>query len=161
MNVLAGQAFQIAKVMAAFIAPFCFGACSSEDTPGRSEHPAVVCTSEGGGPWVLRASGTLTRIRTENELIHRLDLKEKSYEWVLFTNVDKNSTTTHHFLIGDLVEMPKRERTLPFPRGPINAADTTPYPPFPTQSVQLNGEIREDLGPLRLRVVSGTKCPSI
>jgi len=160
MNVPAELAFRIAKVIAAFVTAFCFGACSPVDAPGRSEHPAVVCTSEGGGPWVLRASGTLTRIRTQNELMHRLDLKEKSYEWVLFTNADKSSTTTPRFLIGDLVEMPKRERTLPFPRGPINAADP-PYPPFPTQSVHVNGEIREDLGPLRLRVVSGTKCPSI
>ena len=161
MNVLAEQPLQIAKVMAAFATTFCLGACSPEDAPGRSEHPAVVCTSEAGGPWVLRARGTLTRTKLQNELIHRLDLKEKSYEWRLFTNVDKSNTTTpHSFLIGDLVEIPKRDQPLQFPRGPINAADPPLYPPFPTQSVHVNGEIRETLGPIRLWVASGTKCPS-
>jgi hypothetical protein len=161
MNVLPEQPPRMAKVMAAFAMAFCFGACSPEDAPGRSEHPAVVCTSEAGGPWVLIARGTLTRTKLQNELIHRLDLKEKSYEWRLFTNVDKsNMTTPHRFLIGDLVAIPKREQPLPFPRGPINAADPPPYPPFPTQSVHVNGEIREILGPIRLWVALGTKCPS-
>jgi hypothetical protein len=161
MSVLPEQTPWNAKVMAALAIVFSFGACSQEDAPGRSEVPAVVCTSDAGrSPPVLRARGTLTRTKLQNELIYRLDLKEKTYEWRFITNVDKSITTMGPgFLIGDLVEHPKRKQPLPFPRGPINAADPD-YPPFPAQSVHVNGEVRETLGAIRLWVTSGTKCSS-
>jgi hypothetical protein len=159
MNELSDQALWVAKVMLALAMTLSLSACSAPDAPGRSELPAVVCTSDAGAPPVLRASGTLTRTKSSNELVYLLDLKRKSYEWRFITNADKSITTKGPgFLIGDLVEIPKREGPLPFPRGPINAGDPQQYPPFPSQSVHVNGEIRETLGPIRLWVASGTNC---
>jgi hypothetical protein len=161
MNVLSEQPLRIANLVAGIAVTFSFGACSADDAPGRSEHPAVVCTSEAGGPSVLRARGTLTRTKSRNELIYRLDVKEKSYEWRFVTNADKSTTITGPGpLIGKLVDIPKREEPLPFPRGPINAADPHQYPGFPAQSLHVNGEIRESIGAIRLWIASGTKCPS-
>src|SRR5262245_30703689 len=161
MSALRDQRPRIANVMAAFATTFCFGACVPQDTLGRSEQPAVVCTSESGGPAVLKAQGTLTRTRLQSELTYRLDLKEKSYEWRFITNADKSITITGPgFLIGDFLEIPRRKQPLPFPRGPVNAADPQQYPAFPAQSVHINGEIRETLGSSQLWVASGTKCSS-
>jgi hypothetical protein len=161
MNVLSDQSLRIANVVAGTAVLVGLATSCAKDAAGLSEHPAVICTSEAGGPLVPKAQGTLTRTKSNNELIYRLDVQEQTYEWRFVTNPDKSTTIRGPGpLIGKLVEVPKAERALPFPRGPINALDTSPYVGPPGQSLHVNGEIREYLGPLRLWVVSGTKCPS-
>src|SRR5882724_6128284 len=50
------------------------------------QQPAVLCTSEGGSPWIVKARGTLTRTKSKNEIIYDLDLGGQSYTWRFITS---------------------------------------------------------------------------
>ena len=126
----------------------------------RTEYPAIVCTAGASGPFVVRAKGALTRTEADTELRYELQVKEQIYEWRFITNDDKSTTILGPgFLIGRLVEAPRREKALQSPRGPINAAEGT-YPTSLRQSLDVNGEVRESGPAMRLWVGRGTKCPS-
>lgn len=145
MRVRSTRRVLIAASIIAMAAPVGFTASFAD--PSHSAQPAVVCTSEAGGPFVLRAQGTLTRTATINEVAYRLTTERSTYRWRFVTNVDKTITFTGPGqLLGTLVEEPKR---------------TQPWisPPF-SQSAAVNGELKEELGSTRLWVLLGHQCPS-
>lgn len=161
MIVLPKRRFECITLAAALATGLHLATSLAEEAPKHSEQPAVVCMSEAGGPVMLRAKGTLTRTKTRDELIYRLEVKEQTYDWRFITNTDRSTTILGPgLLIGKLVDMPKHDQPLQFPRGPINAADSGQYAAPRGQSLDVNGEIREYLGQIRLWVVPGTKCPS-
>lgn len=124
-----------------------FGCASAvADASHDSERPAVICASDAGGPFVLRAQGTLTRTTMDNEVVYRLKVEQQSYQWRFRTNPDKTTSIAGPGpLIGRLIEAPPREK---------------PWmsPPF-AQSITINGELKEDIGRTRLWVLPGTQCP--
>lgn len=151
------QPLQIAAVLAAV---FCSGPGFAEPATAHGEHPAVICTAKAGDRLAVRAHGTLTRTRAGNELRYRLQVKEQSYEWRFVTNDDKSTTIFGPgFLIGRVVEMPGPEKGQKFPRGPINALERSYVDPV-SQSLHINGEIRERSSKTQLWAGQGTKCPS-
>ena len=136
------------------------GSAGAQPVAERSDYPAIVCTAEAGGPFVVRAKAALTRTKVDNELRYQLRVKGQNYEWRFITNDDKSTTILGPgFLIGRLVEAPRREKALPSPRGPINAAEGT-YPTSLRQSLDVNGEVRESGPAIRLWVGRGTECPT-
>ena len=142
------------------LAVSCLGPACADLTTAYGEHPAAVCAAEAGSPLGLRAQGTLTRTRQGNELRYRLDVKEHVYEWRFVTNDDKSTMILGPgFLTGRLVQIPGQDKAPQFPRGPINAAERAFAEPF-SQSLHINGEIRERNSKMHLWVGQGTKCPS-
>jgi hypothetical protein len=122
----------------------------------------VVCTSEAKGPWTLRARGTLTRTKSETELIYRFESSEHAFDWRFITTPQGHTTVlSPGFLMERFNALPKQPEASPrVPRGPINAAESSSQPPMRRQSVEATGEIREYAGPNALVLLIGSKCPA-
>jgi hypothetical protein len=124
------------------------------------EFGAVICTSEAGGPWILKARGTLTRTKSKNELIYELKAGEHSFAW-RFVTTPQGATTgiSPGFLIDRFARQPSSSEESPqFPRGPINAAESAGV--GLSQSLFATGEIREYGSASALMLVIGSKCPA-
>jgi hypothetical protein len=153
------RSVQPLQILAA-LAVSCLGLACADPTTAYGEHPAVVCAAEAGSPLALRAQGTLTRTKIGNELRYRLNVKEHAYDWRFVTNDDKSTTIFGPgFLTGRLVQIQGQDKAPQFPRGPINAAERAFAEPV-SQSLHINGEIRERSSKMQLWVGQGTKCPS-
>ena len=122
---------------------------------------AVICTSEAGGPWSVKARGTLTRTKSKNELIYELNVGEHSFAW-RFVTTPQGATTgiSPGFLIDRVARQPAiSEESRQSPRGPINAAESA-GDVGRTQRLDATGEIRE-YGPSNaLMLLIGSKCPA-
>ena len=100
------------------------------------QHPAVVCTSEGGSPWIVKARGTLTRTKSKNEIIYDLDLGGQRYSWRFITSPEGSTT-----IVGP---------------GFLSQSDAGAR----SQQLYVTGEIREYAGPIILSLTIGSRCPS-
>ena len=145
--------------------PFAFVAvavtCLSAAGPLYADNSPVsgldvtVCISEDGGPWILRARGTLRYTKSHNETVYTLQVANQTFTWRLITNVDRSTTTTSPgFLIDRLAE----PRPLRFPRGPISVVDDSRGPHG--QYLGVDGEIREYVRSTILSSVIGGTCPA-
>ena len=124
----------IAVAAAALIASSS-AAYAGEASTSRQQ-PAVVCTSEGGSPWILKARGTLTRTKSKNEIIYDLDLGGQSYTWRFITSPEGSTTIVGP---GFLLQSDAGARS---------------------QQLYVTGEIREHAGPIILSLAIGSRCPS-
>src|SRR5712692_3950250 len=112
-------------------------------------HPAVVCTSESGSPWIVKARGTLTRTKSKNEVIYDLDLGGHSYTWRFITKPEGSTTIVGPgFLTDRLVGLP------------INAAESQSDVGPRGQRLYVTGEIHEYAGPTILSLAIGSRCPA-
>ena len=100
------------------------------------QQPAVVCTSEGGSPWILKARGTLTRTKSKNEIIYDLDLGGQRYSWRFITNPEGSTT-----IVGP---------------GFLSQSDAGPR----AQQLYVTGEIHEYAGATILSLAVGSRCPT-
>ncbi|HSA70448.1 MAG TPA: hypothetical protein VLF65_12650 [Burkholderiales bacterium] len=102
---------------------------------------AVVCVSEAGGPWALKARGTLTRTRSKNETAYRFKSDEHSFEWRFVASAQGNSTVQGPGYLMDrfLPEKKSSERS---------------------QSLGASGEIRESSGQDVLVLRLSPACPA-
>ena len=101
-----------------------------------SRQPAVVCTSEGGSPWIVKARGTLSRTKSKNEIIYDLDLGGQRYSWRFITNPEGSTT-----IVGP---------------GFLSQSDAGPR----AQQLYVTGEIHEYAGPTILSLAVGSRCPT-
>jgi len=124
----------IAVAAAALIAASS-AAYAGEASTSRQQ-PAVVCTSEGGSPWIVKARGTLTRTKSKNEIIYDLDLGGQSYTWRFITSPEGSTT-----IVGP---------------GFLSQSDAGPR----AQRLYVTGEIHEYAGPIMLSLAIGSRCPS-
>ena len=124
----------IAVVAAASIAALS-AAYGGEASTSRQQ-PAVVCTSEGGSPWIVKARGTLSRTKSKNEIIYDLDLEGQRYSWRFITNPEGSTT-----IVGP---------------GFLSQSDAGAR----SQQLYVTGEIREHAGPIILSLAIGSRCPS-
>ena len=124
----------IAVAAAALIASSS-AAYAGEASTSRQQ-PAVVCTSEGGSPWIVKARGTLTRTKSKNEIIYDLDLGGQSYTWRFITSPEGSTTIVGP---GFLLQSDAGARS---------------------QQLYVTGEIREHAGPIILSLAIGSRCPS-
>jgi len=100
------------------------------------QQPAVVCTSEGGSPWILKARGTLTRTKSKNEIIYDLDLGGQRYTWRFITKPEGSTT-----IVGP---------------GFLSQSDAGPR----AQQLYVTGEIHEYAGATILSLAVGSRCPT-
>jgi len=120
----------------------------ADDLPA-SRHGVTICTSEAGGPWALRAHGTLSRTQSKNGEIYTLDVRDQTFTWSLTNNSDAGKPYPG-FLISAFPP-------LRFPRGPISVVeDRGPR----GQSFDVSGEIFEHVGSTFLSLKIGAACPS-
>ena len=124
----------IAVAAAALIASSS-AAYAGEASTSRQQ-PAVVCTSEGGSPWIVKARGTLTRTKSKNEIIYDLDLGGQRYTWRFITSPEGSTT-----IVGP---------------GFLSQSDAGPR----AQRLYVTGEIHEYAGPTILALAVGSRCPS-
>ena len=110
-------------------------------------YPAVVCASEGNGPWTQKARGTLTRTRSQANLAYRFDGEGQSFDWRFVTSAQGNTTVS-----GPGFLMERFGAALKPAEGSPEAAERR-------QSVEATGEIRESAGPNRLALLIGSRCP--
>jgi len=126
----------IAVVAAASIAALSAAYGGEGEASTSRQQPAVVCTSEGGSPWILKARGTLTRTKSKNEIIYDLDLGGQRYSWRFITNPEGSTTIVGP---GFLLQSDAGARS---------------------QQLYVTGEIREHAGPIILSLAIGSRCPS-
>ncbi len=110
-------------------------------------HPAVVCISEGGSPWIVKARGTLTRTKSKNEVIYDLDVGGHSYTWRFITTPEGSTTIVGPGFLTDRL-------------GPTNAAESQSDPGPRGQRLYVTGEIHEYAGPTILSLAMGSRCPT-
>jgi len=109
------------------------------------QHVAVVCISTAGGPWTQKALGTLTRTKSERELVYKFRSADQAFEWRFVTSPQGNTTVSGPgFLM---------ERFGAAPKG------ATSQPGQRRQSVEASGEIRESAGSASLALLVRTDCP--
>jgi len=109
------------------------------------QHVAVVCTSAAGGPWTQKALGTLTRTKSERELVYKFRSADQAFEWRFVTSPQGNTTVSGPgFLMERFGAVPKGAPSQPGQR---------------RQSVEATGEIRESAGPNSLALLIRTDCP--
>jgi len=126
----------IAVVAAASIAALSAAYGGEGEASTSRQQPAVVCTSEGGSPWLVKARGTLTRTKSKNEIIYDLDLGGQSYTWRFITSPEGSTTIVGP---GFLLQSDAGARS---------------------QQLYVTGEIREHAGPIVLSLAIGSRCPS-
>ena len=124
----------IAVAAAALIAASS-AAYAGEASTSRQQ-PAVVCTSEGGSPWIVKARGTLSRTKSKNEIIYDLDLGGQRYSWRFITNPEGSTT-----IVGP---------------GFLSQSDAGQR----AQQLYVTGEIHEYAGPTILSLAVGSRCPT-
>jgi hypothetical protein len=112
-----------------------------------SPHPAVVCISEGGSPWIVKARGTLTRTKSKSEVIYALDLGEHSYTWRFITTPEGSTTIVGPGFLTDRL-------------APTSAAESQSDPGPRGQRLYVTGEIHEYAGPTILSLAMGSRCPT-
>ena len=126
----------IAVVAAASIAALSAAYGGEGEASTSRQQSAVVCTSEGGSPWIVKARGTLTRTKSKNEIIYDLDLGGQSYTWRFITSPEGSTTIVGP---GFLLQSDAGARS---------------------QQLYVTGEIREHAGPIILSLAIGSRCPS-
>ena len=126
----------IAVAAAAAIAALSAAYGGEGEVSTSRQQPAVACTSEGGGPWIVKARGTLTRTKSKNEIIYDLDLGGQSYTWRFITSPEGSTTIVGP---GFLLQSDAGARS---------------------QQLYVTGEIREHAGPIILSLAIGSRCPS-
>lgn len=160
MNTVLGYArfAWLASVMTGF-AIACSATVLANDSSG--EFGAVICTSEAGGPWSVKARGTLRRTKSTNELIYELNAGDHSFAWRFVTTAQGSTTgISPGFLMDRFARQPATsEESSQFPRGPINAAESAGVVGR-TQRLYATGEIREYGASNALMLVIGSKCPA-
>ena len=124
----------IAVAAAALIAAS--SAADAGEASTSRQQPAVVCTSEGGSPWIVKARGTLSRTKSKNEIIYDLDLGGQSYTWRFITSPEGSTT-----IVGP---------------GFLSQSDAG----LRAQRLYVTGEIHEYAGPTILALAIGSRCPS-
>ena len=105
----------------------------------------VVCISEGGAPWTLKARGTLTRKRSGNDMMYALRTGEESFTWRFATNAQGATTG-----VGPGYLM---ERMAPQLFKPSQIEDRR-------QRLDATGEIREHVASSALMLRIGSTCPA-
>ena len=109
------------------------------------QHVAVVCTSAAGGPWTQKALGTLTRTKSERELVYKFRSADQAFEWRFVTSPQGNTTVSGPgFLMERFGAAPKGAPSQPGQR---------------RQSIEATGEIRESAGTASLALLIRTDCP--
>jgi hypothetical protein len=137
----------IAIAAAASIAAL--GAAYGGEASASRREPAVACTSEGGGPWLVKARGTLTRTKSKNEIIFDLELGGHSYTWRFITNPEGSTTIVGPGFLTDRLVRP--------PSNPTESqSDAGPR----AQQLYVTGEIHEYAGPTILSLAVGSRCPT-
>lgn len=108
---------------------------------GSRQFMAVVCVSEGGGPWMLKARGTLTRTKSKSETAYAFRSSEHAFDWKFVASPQGNTAAqTPGFLM---------ERFIPTRKSGERS-----------QSLGSSGEIRESAGPDVLMLRVGSACPA-
>lgn len=102
---------------------------------------AVVCVSEAGGPWSLKARGTLTRKRSGNETLYTFKSGEHSFDWRFVASAEGNTTVQG--------PGPLMERFIPDKKSSERS-----------QSLGASGEIRESVGQDVLVLRLASACPA-
>ena len=105
---------------------------------------AVVCTSEAGAPWALKARGTLTRKRSGNDMVYELRTGEESFTWRFATNAQGATTG-----VGPGYLMERMAPRL-FESNPAERR----------QRLDATGEIRESAAANALVLRIGSSCPA-
>jgi|SRR6266850_3676232 len=132
----------------------------AEQTAESSRSAIVICSSDNGAPWRLVSRGSLTRTKTGSTTTYLIEAGRHSFSWILVINPDKSiGGTTPGSLIGAMILAPADSRNDKFPRGPLNLADPRPGDLPDSQSVSVDGEIRERMGSMALVSIIGSKCP--
>src|SRR5262249_12993371 len=109
------------------------------------QHVAVVCTSAAGGPWTQKALGTLTRTKSEREVVYKFRSADQAFEWRFVTSAQGNTTVSGPgFLM---------ERFGAAPKGASSQSGQR------RQSVEASGEIGESAGSASLALLIRTDCP--
>jgi hypothetical protein len=134
----------------------------AEQTAQSSRSAIVICSSDNGAPWKLITKGSLTRTKAGNTTTYVIEAGQHTVSWTLVINSDKSiGGTVPRSLIGAMIPPPATSRGDKFPRGPLNLADRAWLDDLPdSQSVSVDGEIRERKGSLSLVSIIGSKCPS-
>jgi hypothetical protein len=125
-----------------------FSAVYGGESSTSRQHPAVVCTSQSGGPWIVKARGTLTRTKSKNEVIYALDVGEHSYTWRFVTSPAGNTTIEGPGFLTDRLA------------GMSTQPEAQSDPAQRAQRLYVTGEIREFAGPIILSLGIGSKCPA-
>jgi len=126
----------IAVAAAASIAALSAAYGGEGETSTSRQQPAVLCTSEGGSPWIVKARGTLIRPKSKNEIIYDLDLEGQRYSWRFITSPEGSTT-----IVGP---------------GFLSQSDAGPR----AQQLYVTGEIHEYAGPTLLSLAVGSRCPT-
>lgn len=102
---------------------------------------AVVCISEAGGPWMLKARGTLTRTRSGSETAYSFKASAHAFDWRFAASAQGATTAQAPGFLMDRFIPPKKsgERR---------------------QSLGASGEIRESAGQDVLVLRVGAACPA-
>jgi hypothetical protein len=106
---------------------------------------AVVCISEAGAPWSVKARGTLTRKKSRDEMSYELRTRQESYTWRFSTNPQGATTSVGP---GYLLERMAPQL--------FNASK----PEERRQRLDATGEIREHVASTALMLRIGSKCPA-
>jgi hypothetical protein len=116
------------------------GGAIAEDV--SRQFAAVVCLSEAGGPWSLKARGTLTRTRKpKGEMAYSFKSSDHSFDWRLAASAEGNTTVQGPGYLMDRF-VPKKKSS------------------ERSQSVGASGEIRESSGADVLVLRLGSACPA-
>jgi hypothetical protein len=116
------------------------GSAIAEDV--SRQFAAVVCLSEAGGPWSLKARGTLTRIqKPKGEMAYSFRSSDHSFDWRLAASAEGNTTVQGPGYLMDRFVPEKK------------SSDRS-------QSVGASGEIRESSGADVLVLRLGSACPA-